>query len=151
MSTATAQKVSIRIATPGDLPLIEQMYASFAPLEAALGLPPHDLERRKTWLAGLQAGINVLAMAQNRVAGHLALMAGEHSAEMACFVHQDFRRNGIGTSLVNHAVDVCRQKGLRSLWVLISSENNPALRGLLKYGFRTAWESLGEIKMEFVL
>lgn len=151
MSPLIARQVSIRAAAPNDLPLLEQMYDSFSPAEVALGLPPRDPERRKAWLIGLQSGVNLIALAEDRVVGHLALMPGEHSAEMAVFVHQDSRRHGIGTALADAAVEICRQKSFRSLWVLISSENNAAHRGLLKYGFRTAWESLGEVKMEYAL
>lgn len=151
MSTTTATKATVRQMGASDLPLLEQMYESFSPLEVALGLPPRDPERRKSWLAGLQAGINLIAVSDNRIAGHLALMPGENTAEMAVFVHQECRRLGIGTAMVDAAVELARSRGLRSLWVLISGDNNAARAGLLKYGFHTAWESLGEVKMEFAI
>ena len=151
MTTLIAKDISVRTATPEDLPSLEAMYDTFSPMETALGLPPADPARRKSWLNTLSAGINLIAVSEDKPAGHLALMPGEHSAEMALFVHQDFRRRGIGTALTNEAVRLCRDRGLRMLWVLINGDNNAARSGLLKYGFHTAWESQGEIRMEFPL
>jgi GNAT superfamily N-acetyltransferase len=151
MPTMIAKQIIIRQLEPQDLPLLEQMYADFAPPEVALGLPPRDPERRKAWINGLAGGINLIAIHEGRVAGHLALMANDASAEMAVFVHQDFRRRGVASLLADSAVELCRRRKLRSIWVLISSNNTPARQGLLQYGFRTAWESLGEVKMEFTL
>jgi GNAT superfamily N-acetyltransferase len=151
MTTFVAKQVSVSTAKPEDLPLLEQMYDTFSPLGATMGLPPSDPERRKDWLKTLLGGINLIAMCEDQPAGHLALMLGGRSAEMAIFVHQAFRRRGVATALANEAVRVCRQKGLHALWVLISSDNNAARRGLLNYGFHTAWESLGEVRMDLSL
>jgi GNAT superfamily N-acetyltransferase len=136
---------------PEELAQLERMYQTFAAAEAAMGLPPADPERRKAWLHELAGGINLIARFDEKLAGHLALMPAEHSAEMACFVHQDYRRRGVATALASEAVRLCRARGLRTLWVLIGSDNNAARRGLLNYGFHTAWESLGELRMELTL
>lgn len=151
MTTMIARQVQVRPMAPEDLPLLGQMYDSFSPVEAAMGLPPRDPQRRQAWLAGIASGINLLAFFDEKLAGHLVLMPGENSAEMAMFVHQDYRRRGVAMALTNAAVERCRTKGLHSLWVLISSDNNAARTGLLNYGFHTAWESLGEVKMELPL
>jgi len=151
MSTLITKEVSVRIVKPEDLPLLEQMYDAFSPMGATMGLPPSDPQRRKNWLKTLVEGINLVALCEDQPAGHLALMAGGRAAEMALFVHQDFRRRGVATALANEAVRLCRQQKLRVLWVLISSDNNAARRGLLNYGFHTAWESLGEVRMELSL
>ena len=151
MTTLIAKQVYLRIAKPEDLPLLEEMYESFSPPEVAMGLPPADPERRRNWLKTLAGGINLLALYEDKPAGHLALMLGERSAEMALFVHQDFRRRGVATALANEAVRFCRERRLRALWVLISSDNNAARTGLINYGFHTAWESMGEVRMELPL
>lgn len=151
MPTLVSKQVSVRQLTIEEMPLLEQMYATFAPPEVAMGLPPADPERRRKWLDGLTSGVNFVAVIEDRFAGHLALMPSEHAAEMAVFVHQDFRRRGVATAVVNAAVELCRAKHFRCLWVLISSDNNAARTGLLNYGFHTAWESMGQVRMEFAL
>lgn len=147
----THVQTTIREMQPEDLPHLEQMYAGFDPIGEALGLPPGTIDRRQAWLASLQTGINLVALAEDHIVGHLALMPAEHAAEMAVFVHQDFRRQGLATSLTKAAVEIARTRGLRALWVLITSSNVAARNGLRNFGFRTAWESMGEVQMVYSL
>lgn len=151
MPSAIAREVCVRQADPDDLPLLEAMYGSFEPKEVALGLPPRDPERRREWLKGLLEGINFVALIDQAVVGHMAIMPSGQAGELACFVHQDYRRRGVATAMGNAAVADARRRGLRSLWVLIGSDNSPARTALLNYGFHTAWESQGEMKMTFAL
>ncbi len=151
MATMTATQVSVRRLQEEDEAMLEQMYASFEPKGVALGLPPSDRARRKTWLARLRAGINLVAVVEGTIVGHLALMRIGCSAETVVFVHQDFRRRGIATSLAQAAVAEARAQGARFLWVLISGSNSAAHAGLLKFGFRTNWEGLGEAQMVYRL
>jgi ribosomal protein S18 acetylase RimI-like enzyme len=147
----THVQATVREMLPEDLPRLEQMYAGFDPIGEALGLPPGTLERRQAWLTSLQAGINVVAVADDHIVGHLALMPAEQAAEMAVFVHQAFRRQGLATSLTKAAVELARARGLRAIWVLITSSNVAARNGLRNFGFRTAWESMGELQMVYSL
>ena len=151
MPTVIATDISVRRLQQEDLPLLEQMYATFVPLREAFGLPPRDAAGRRSWLAKLQGGINLVAFADAKLAGHVVLMPNKHSAEMAVFVHQDFRRRAIGAALARAAVAEARAQGLRFLWVLISTDNSAARAGLLSFGFLTSWESLGEIQMVYRL
>ena len=151
MSSATRVQVTVREMRPEDEPLLEQMYAGFEPLGEALGLPPAAAERRQAWLVRLREGFNLVALVDGRVTGHLALMPSEQAAEMAVFIHQDYRRQGLATELTRAAVELARAHGLRALWVLITSHNVAARNGLRNFGFRTAWESLGEVQMVYSL
>ncbi len=148
MSTLIASQVEVRKVEEHDRPLLQQMYDTYTPLGAELGLPPRDAARRRAWLDHiLQNGINLVAFADDRVVGHVALMPADRQAEMALFVQQDFRRQGVATALVEAAAEVARAQGLRHFWVLISSNNYPARTALRKFGFRTGWEELGELQM----
>lgn len=149
MSSVTQTQITVREMQPEDEPLLDAMYAGFDPMGEALGLPPTTPERRRAWLGGLNQGHNVIALAGERVIGHLAMMPSGQAAEMAVFVHQEYRRQGVATSLTKAAVELARAKGLRALWVLISSSNVAARSGLRHFGFRTAWESMGEVQMVY--
>jgi GNAT superfamily N-acetyltransferase len=149
MSGTTTGKVMVRRLTERERPLLEQMYASFAPQGGALGLPPRDAERRAAWLAELGKGINLGAFVDHTLAGHIALMPTGREAEMAVFVHQEFRRRGVATALAEAAVEEARKMGLSSLSVFIDSSNTPARHGLLKFGFHSAWEDLQEAQYVF--
>jgi RimJ/RimL family protein N-acetyltransferase len=151
MNVSTARQVAVRPLREEDRALLEQMYDAFDPPGAAMGLPPRDALRRREWLAELRKGLNLLAFVDGALAGHLALVWNGRMAELAAFVHQDFRRLGVGTALARAAVDAARKMDLLAIWVLIDSSNVAARRGLLKFGFRTAWEDLQEAQMIFPL
>ena len=76
-------------------------------------------------------------------------------------VKEGFRRNGIGTLLVDHAVKTAKEKGARMLIVETQSCNVPAINFYLKNGFEligfdiAAYSNLDierkEVRLEFGL
>ena len=152
MSTLTCAAVTIRKAIAEDWPLLARMYEGFPSSAESLGLPPQDEVRRLQWLERFwKEGVNLVAVVDESIVGHLVLMPSEVVAEMAVFVREDHRRQGVGQSLAVAAIEEARKRGLRSVWVLISSSNGGAWKGLHKFGFRTAWESQGEVQLVFPL
>ena len=57
MPLQAVHNITVRRLREEEQPLLEAMYASFAPLGEALGLPPPDPEQRRQWLAELKPGI----------------------------------------------------------------------------------------------
>jgi GNAT superfamily N-acetyltransferase len=151
MSLATMHQITVRRLSGADRFALEEMYESFVPLGEALGLPPRDPERRRAWLNSLAEGIQFAAWAGGVLAGHLALLPEDHEAELTCFVHQDYRRQGIATALAETAVGAAAQAGISTIWVLIDNHNAAARRGLLKFGFRIAWEDHVESKFVYAV
>jgi GNAT superfamily N-acetyltransferase len=151
MTVVTARKISIERLSPESQPLLEKMYDSFAPLGAAFGLPPVEAGRRRAWLADIGKGINLMAFIDGVPAGHLVLLPLGRVAEMAVFVHQDFRRQGVATALAEAAVREARAAGQSAISVFIDSSNEVARRGLIKFGFRAAWEDLQEAQYVYPL
>jgi RimJ/RimL family protein N-acetyltransferase len=130
----------VRPLTVQDQGLLESMYRTFTPVGATQGLPPSQASQRSRWLAKLRQGINLVVFRDNRVAGHLALMPIGDAAELTCFVHQDFRRQGLATALLAAAVREGDAAGYSALSILISADNVAARRGLRKFGFQPVWE-----------
>jgi GNAT superfamily N-acetyltransferase len=115
------------------------MYDRFDPLGAALGLPPDTSETRHTWIGkALGQIVNVAAFSPaGEVVGHCFLAADNPgSAEIAVFVHQEFRRRGIGASLARWVLEWGRVAELESVRAVTASENRAALRLLMTCGFR---------------
>ena len=152
MPVHTAQDVQVRRLRDEDQPLLDEMYATFAPIGDALGLPPRAAERRQAWLRSLQDALNLVAEVEGKLTGHLALLAvDESAAELMCFVHQDFRRQGIATALCCVALDQAKAAGYQRISVFINTHNRAARHGLLKFGFEPVWEDLEEAEYVYWL
>ena len=152
MPLETAHQIAVRRLEEHDQPLLAQMYDTFEPLSEALGLPPKEHSRREAWLRTLRDSLNLMAFVDDHLAGHLALLAVDaDSAELMCFVHQDFRRQGVATTLVRHAMEHAKAEGFQRVSVFINSHNLGARRGLLKVGFEPVWEDLEEAEYVYWL
>ena len=152
MRAQTALQTQVRRLTDEDQPLLEEMYAPFAPLSEALGLPPKEPSRRHVWLATLRDSVNLGAFVDGKLAGHLALLAVDaDAAELMCFVHQDFRRQGIATALCRAALEEARNAGYQRISVFINTHDLGARHGLLKFGFEPVWEDLEEAEYVYWL
>jgi ribosomal protein S18 acetylase RimI-like enzyme len=151
MPVETARQVVVRRLKDKDQPLLEQMYDALEPLGEALGLPPEKPDQRRSWLASLRDGINLCAFVDGTLVGHLALVPIGNAAELVEFVHQDFRRREIGTSLARAAVEEARAAGYGRISVFIDSHNKAARLGLLKFGFLPVWEDLPEAEYVYWL
>ena len=116
---------SIRIQVVGlpERDLLTEMYDQFNPLGETFGLPPRRAEARKVWVgAAVGHDMNLAAFSPaGRVVGHCFLVPDSPgSAELALFVHQDFRRRGIGAGLINAGLELAGAAGLRRVWTLTS-------------------------------
>ena len=153
MSATTQREVTICPLGLGEQPELEQMYASFEPKRAAMGLPPGDPVACRNWLNRLLLdGINLVARAEGRIVGHLVLAPSRLAAEMAVFVHQDWRNHGVGSQLVASALEEARLRGLRYVWVLLTSDHTShTVPWLSRFGFQSGGAMPGEVTMIRIL
>lgn len=152
MPAHIAQDLMVRRLAEADQSLLERMYDKFEPLQEALGLPPQEASRRRTWLATLRESLNLGAFVDGQLAGHAALLAVDaDAAELMCFVHQDFRRQGVGTALARTALPEAKEAGYQRISVFLNTHNVGARRGLLRLGFEPVWEDLEEAEYVYWL
>jgi len=86
------------------------------------------------------------------LAGHLALLAvDEDAAELMCFVHQNFRRQGVATALCRAALQEAKEAGYQRISVFLNTHNLGARHGLLRFGFEPVWEDLEEAEYVYWL
>jgi GNAT superfamily N-acetyltransferase len=146
----------LRIGTVGrpQFDLLTRMYDLFDPIGAAFGLPPHSAGARRQWIwdaLGHRVNVAMLSPAGN-VVGHCFLAADTPGvAELAIFVHQNYRRRGIGTALVKAALEQGANAGLRRVWSMTASADRVALRLQRKCGFRVAESNYVEAELEIEL
>jgi GNAT superfamily N-acetyltransferase len=127
------REVVIRPVSPSDRAELRAMYEGFEPRPASLGLPPASGVDR--WLEGLNAAIHLIAVADDTAIGHGLLCAEGDSGEVAVFVRQEFRVQGIGRRLLDALIDEARKRGLRSIWGITELDNVPMLRLAHAAGF----------------
>ena len=138
-----ALEIEVRRAQPEDRAALEAMYAEFEPKAEALGLPPLRAEDTVRWLDGLATFPNFAAWEGERVVGHGAVCADGESAEVAVFVHQDYRGRGIGRHLLNELIAEAQRLGLKRVWGIAAPDNVPMLRLAYSCGFIPG-EEMGE-------
>ena len=149
-----AAGIELRVMGLPHLDLLRAMYDRFDPLGAALGLPPRSLEARHTWIGkALCQIVNVGAFSTaGDVVGHCFLASDRpDSAEVAVFVHQEFRRRGIGAALLAWVVEWGRFAKLMRAWAITASENRAALRLMTKCGFRLMQSDFGVSELDIDL
>jgi len=147
-------EIRIRPIGPPHRELLAGMYDRFDPLGAALGLPPFKPAARERWVErALEQPVNVAAFSLfGELAAHCLMVAdGPGSAELAIFVHQDFRRQGVGTALLKAALELAAEEGIRRAWAMTSPANRPALRLLANSGMRLTKSTSYEAEFEIHL
>ncbi len=122
-----------RRATPADRNALLDMYSGFEPKGAAMGLPPRKDTAK--WLDELVNYPNFIAIVRGRLVGHSVLCTGGESAEIAVFVHQDYRGRGLGRALLKAMIEEARRLGVRRVWGIAEFDNIPMLRLAYSLGF----------------
>ncbi len=133
---ARTEIFELRAATAADRPALLAMYTTFEPRPGSLGLPPrYGLQQ---WLDRIQQFPNLLLWDRDRVVGHGILCPEDDSAEVAVFIHQEYRSRGLGKLLLSELVQQARRMGLRRVWGMTELDNVPMLRLARSLGFVSA-------------
>lgn len=149
--TGTGQTLLVREYQAEDFSALVEMYKCFEPKRVAQGLPPPDVPRIALWLDQLQQKSRaLLALQDARLVAHVILcpISGE-SVEYTIFVHQDFRNQGVGTSMTRLALSFAAQMGFAEVYLTTELSNYPALRLYRKVGFQMKSTYGDECEMKF--
>ena len=138
-------KAVIRKLEPADGDKLLEMYEEFEPKAEFQGLPPRDRKNTAHWLQALrEAGDGEFVIEVGRkIVGHsmLCLMDNKTEAELAIFIHQDYRGCGLGKRLLlgtlNHG---CKVLQLDRVVLSVQGANPRALHLFEKVGFRGCGE-----------
>jgi len=136
--------MTIRDATEKDLPTIVAIYnAAIATRMSTAQLDPVSVEQRLPWFREHSAEHHPLwvAEADDCVAGWLSFhsfvtrCAYRGTAEISVYVHEDFRRRGVGRSLLERAIGWSTALEITALVGLIFGHNRPSLELFQRAGF----------------
>ena len=101
-------------------------------------MPPYDEDGRRAWIGQLlNKAHNFGAFYSGwRLIGHSILApAREGEAETAYFVHQSYRRRGVGSRLVRAALDRAIEAGMDRVWATVEAGNFASIKLLHRQGF----------------
>lgn len=146
----------LRTFSESDSESLFEMYCQFEPKGEFQGLPPHTAPQIKKWLNQLrELGFSqFIVEIDGRIVGHSVLCPsqGKTEAELAIFIHQDYRGYGFGKKLLLGTLNFgCKRLGLQYVWLFVTGSNPVALRLFEDVGFhpRSNGDPLAwEIEME---
>jgi phosphinothricin acetyltransferase len=135
----------IRIAQPDDLPAIVDIYNQSIPSKQSTGdTQSLRVEERMTWFRKHRPDEHPIFVAEvdGKVAGWGSLSAYRadraalrFTAEISYYVALAYHRQGIGTTLVEHALAACPALGIKHLFAIVLEGNQASLKLLKKMGF----------------
>ncbi len=135
----------IRSAEPRDWPEIVAIY-NFAVLarNATADLVPVLVENRRGWFeehADSRYPIYV-DETEGKMRGWCSVSAYrrgrsalDKTVELSYYVHPEFRRQGVATGLLTHAINGCRSSGCKNVFAILLGVNRQSVALLRKLGF----------------
>jgi GNAT superfamily N-acetyltransferase len=133
------ESLAISSCDASDLYDLIEMYESFSPRPASLGLPPEDNEICRRWVHGiLRQGENFVARKEGKIVGHTALLPGpdKKDAELILFISLPYRSRGLGLVLTKTAMARAEEIGVDFVWLTVESFNMRAVALYQKFGFK---------------
>jgi len=115
--------------------MAELMAAVAAERDGIATEPPVDIDERAALFARTADG-SVVAVAGGQIIGMLHVEASRHGfGDLGMLVHRDWRGRGVGSALVQAAIDWARGHGLHKLRLEVFAQNTAAIALYRKYGF----------------
>ncbi len=141
--SAEEGKCTIRRAEPGDYEAIARILAGPRAVWGTLQLPYPSVDLwRKRLAEPLDGYYSLLACVDDEVVGQLGLHTfpahprRRHAAELGMAVRDDWQGKGIGSALMQAAVDMAdRWLNLSRLELIVYTDNEAAVRLYKKFGF----------------
>ena len=148
-----------RVALRGDLSQIVEIYNSTIPTRMVTAdIEPVTVESRIRWFEEHTPAFRPLWVieAEGQIAAWLSFSsfygrpAYNKTAELSVYVHDAFRRRGLGTYLLNQAVAGAPALGISALLGFIFAHNEPSLRLFKELGFSRWGELPGVAELDGV-
>ena len=153
VQTNKGRELEVRSYGRDDFGALVQMYKGFEPKRVAQGLPPPDVSRIAHWLDRLQQKSQaLLAWDHGKVVAHTILCPiTAASVEFTIFVHQDYRHEGLGTTISRLTLGWALEMGFAQAYLTTEVSNFRALRLFRKLGFKTTSSYGDEVEMKLDL
>ncbi len=126
----------VRPAQAGDARTMAELMAAVAAERDGIATePPVDIDERAALFAR-SAATSVVAVAGGQIIGMLHVEASRHGfGELGMLVHRDWRGRGVGSALLQAAIDWARGHGLHKLCLEVFAQNAAAIALYRNCGF----------------
>ena len=137
-----SRMVNLRFLTPEDKDSILKMFSSMSDDTLRWSLPPYDEKWINRKLANIENLIPLIAVHGKRIVGSCTIGLFRHArrkgvGDIGIFLHEDFHRLGLGTAMMELALDLARKQGLHRIWLEVAEGNKAAIGLYEKIGFET--------------
>ena len=105
---------------------------------------PVTIESKREWFQEHSPDSYPLWIAEqnNQIVGWCSLspyrpgrMALRHAAEISYYIRKNYRRKGIASALIQHAISQCPNLKIKNLFAMLLEVNDVSIRILEKFGF----------------
>ena len=127
---------AVRPASADDAEAMAELFAAVAQERDGIATePPVDVEERTAVFARTVGG-SVVAVADGSVVGMIHVEASRHGfGEFGMLVDRDWRGRGVGSALVQAAIDWAREAGLHKLCLEVFPHNTAGIALYHRAGF----------------
>ena len=129
-------QLTVRPASAGDARATAELFAAVAEERTGIATePPVDVEERTARFAASIAE-SIVAEADGQIVGMIHTTVSRHGfGEFGMLVDRDWRGSGVGSALLQAAIDWARAQGLHKLCLEVFPHNTAAIALYRKYGF----------------
>jgi putative acetyltransferase len=135
--------ITIRRVEPSDYEALQRVYSGPRAIWGTAQLPYPSVDMWRKRLAEPPEGIfGIVACIDDQVVGHLNIHTfpnrprRQHAGAIGMVVHDDFQGQGVGTALVQAALDLADNwLNLRRVELEVYTDNEPAVRLYTRAGF----------------
>jgi len=145
-SDVSMYKINIRTATFEDLESIVEIYnQAIAAGQKTADITPVTTEDREKWFEDHSPDKYPIVVAEdgNVIVGYLTIsayrpgrMALRYTAEVSCYVHFKYHRQGIASNLLQHVIGMCPSLQIKNLFAILIDGNQGSISLLHKHGFK---------------
>ena len=126
----------VRPAQPADARATAELFAAVAQERDGIATePPVDVEERTEMFARITYG-SIVAVAGSQVIGNMHVSASRHGfGDLGMLVDRSWRGRGVGSALMQAAIDWAREQELHKLCLEVFPHNTAAITLYRKHGF----------------
>lgn len=140
-------EVFLRPKLSGDTEMLWEMFSTLSKESTDNMVPPFTRERIESWTSNIDYERNLPIFAlihdgeKERIIGSATLSfyphgIYSHKADLGMTVHDEYQNLGLGTGLLQHLLEIAKKKGLKKVYLRVTSDNSRAIHVYEKCGFK---------------